>query len=190
MRITTSLPNLTLPFCMVLFVRRFLALVATVGLIGSVCVYAASFAGLTVGSVTNAHPWLFIFFGGVFLLYLPVVVIEYDGPLSGREFFWKGFAKTRPPWAVPAIKILGGVAIFHFVLFLILTHACSPEIVNGAFVLNDHGTIRRVLDQAEYLSLKGWETRLFASFMISFYTVVTLYWWFPSARRNRNPYDA
>ncbi len=75
----------------------------------------------------------------------------------GREFFWKGFAETRPQWTVTTIKGLGIFALLHFVLFLVLTHGCSPEIVNGAFVLNDHGTIRRVLDQTEYLSLKGWK---------------------------------
>lgn len=174
---------------MVLFVRRFVASLGTIGLIGSVWVYAASFAGLTIGSVTNAHPWLFIFFGGIFLLYIPVVVIEYDGPSWERKFFWRGFAETRPRWAVPAIKALGLFAVIHFILFLVLTHGCSPEIVNGSFVLNDHGTVRRILNQTEYLSLKGWEARFFASFMICFYAVITLYWWFPSARRDRDPYE-
>jgi len=77
----------SLQFGMVFFVRRFAASLGTVGLIGSICVYAASFAGLTIGSVTNAHPWLFIFFGGIILLYIPVVVIEYNGPSWERQFF-------------------------------------------------------------------------------------------------------
>ena len=167
---------------MALFVRRLLALVAALGLMGSLWAYVASFSGLTIGSVTNAHPWLFIFFGGFLLLYIPMVAIEYEG-LATRDFFWKGFARTRPQWTVRTIQMSGLFALIHFVLFLVLTHGCSPEIVNGAFVLNDHGTIRRILNHTEYLSLKGWETRFFASFMISSYIMLTLYWWFPSARR-------
>jgi hypothetical protein len=52
-----------------------------------------------------------------------------------------------PGWAVPSIKLLGGLAIAHFVLFLVLTGATSPEIKDGQYVLNNHGQITRVLSQ-------------------------------------------
>jgi hypothetical protein len=55
----------------------------------------------------------------------------------------------------------------------------SPEIINGEYVLNNHGHIVRTLTRSEYLRLKAAELRLFATGWIFFYFVPTMYWWFP-----------
>jgi hypothetical protein len=169
--------------------RKLLALFSITGLIAAIFAYAASFVGLTTGQVTDARPWVFYLLGGALVLNVPVQIIEYDGPLSDRKFYWEGFSVGRPRWSVPAIKTAGLVALAHFALFLILTHASFPQVINNQFVLNDHGTIRGRLSQSEYLALKAWETRFFASFMIFFYLVGALYWWFPSVRPKAKPYD-
>jgi hypothetical protein len=174
---------------MVLMLRRFPATLSTVGLCASIWAYCDSFFGLSIGPATNAHPWIGIFFGGFIILYIPVVLMEYRS-INERRFFWKGFAEARPRWAVPTIQTVGGIALAHFGLFLIVSHSASPEIVNGQFVLSDHGIIRRIISHAEYLSVVAWEMRFFASFWIFFYLMLTLYWWFPSARHEVNPYDA
>lgn len=44
--------------------------------------------------------------------------------------------------------------------YLVQSHAASPELKNGGFVLNNHGQIVKVLTQSEYLKLKGEELRL------------------------------
>jgi hypothetical protein len=171
---------------MVLVLRKLLATLSILGLVASIFAYLASFFGLTPGPDTDSHLWVFAFFGGFILLYLPLVIVEY-GSLSDRTFFWKGFAATRPRWTVPVIQIFGAVAMAHFVLFLILTHAASPAIVKAQFVLSDHGDVRRVISRSQYLSLVAWEMRFMASFWIFFYLVVTLYWWFPSGRPLSDP---
>jgi len=66
-----------------------------------------------------------------------------------------------------------------FLAFLALSHASSPEIVNGEYVLNSHGKIVRYISEREYLALKGWELRLFASGWMVFYYALIMYWWFP-----------
>ena len=62
----------------------------------------------------------------------------------------------------------------------------SPEIINGQYVLNNHGQIVRVLTRYEYLRLKGAELRLFASGWMFFYFVPTMYWWFPRNTANQH----
>jgi hypothetical protein len=64
-------------------------------------------------------------------------------------------------------------------LFLRLSHFASPQIHGGDYVLNDHGRIVAVLTKTEYLVLKGWELRSFASGWMLAYFFLTMYWWFP-----------
>jgi hypothetical protein len=167
---------------MIFLVRRSLALVSGLALAVSIAIYGASFAGLTFDAM---FLWAFVLHLGIFALAIPMYAIG-NSSIQQRRFFWKGFANGRPTWAVPGIKILGIFCIAHFVLFLVLSHAASPEFVNGQFVLNDHGTIKKILTHNEYLSLKGDELRLFATGWIFFYFVATAYWWFPSKRHPLN----
>ena len=66
-----------------------------------------------------------------------------------------------------------------FLAFMASSHAAPPDIVNGQYVLNDHGRIVRSISGREYLRLKGSELRLFASGWMDFYYPLTMLWWFP-----------
>ena len=123
-------------------------------------------------------PWAVILHVGVFLLLIPMHGLEWSA-IQERTFYWKGFSALMPKWVVPAIKLIGVFCMANFALFLIQSHAASPEIINGEYVLNNHGEIVRVLTRLEYLHLKGAELRLFASGWMFFYFVPTMYWWFP-----------
>jgi hypothetical protein len=61
-----------------------------------------------------------------------------------------------------------------------------PAIVDGQYVLDNHGRILKVLTRTEYLTLTAAALRGFASFMISFYFAPVAYWWF---RRNDREAD-
>jgi len=67
----------------------------------------------------------------------------------------------------------------HFIVFLVQSRMASPEIINGQYVLNNHGQIVRVLTSSDYMRLKAWELRLFATGWMCFYFVPTMCWWFP-----------
>jgi len=82
-------------------------------------------------------------------------------------------------WVVPTFKLLGVFFAIHFVLFLIQSHAASPKIKNGEYILDNHGQIVKVLTEREYFRLKGAELRLFATGWMFFYFVPAAYWWFP-----------
>jgi hypothetical protein len=160
-------------------VRRCLAVVSACGLAASIATYVESYLGASMDGIVRIAIFLHI---GVFMLLLPMFALEYSG-LNDRTFLWKGFAQGKPKWATSAIRLLALFFATHFVLFLVQSHVASPEVINGQYVLNNHGRIVKVLTQPEYLSLKGAELRLFATGWIFFYFVPTLYWWFPRSHR-------
>jgi hypothetical protein len=114
---------------------------------------------------------------GVFAVMLPLFAVERSAIRNGT-FFWNGFSQGKPNWVVPAIKLLGLFFAVHFVLFLVQSHAASPAIRNGEYVLNNHGEILRTLTRSEYFHLKSAELRIFASEWMFFYLVPATYWWF------------
>lgn len=159
--------------------RKCLALVGFAAGITSTIVYLASFFGFTL----EGHGRLFVgLHAGAFVLLVPMFLLEYSS-MRQRRFFWNGFGAAMPSWAVPTIKVLGGLAIAHFLLFLLLTRATSPKIKDGQYVLDDHGRTAKILTEDEYVRLKGWELRMFAAYWLFFYTVAVLYWWFPRGAR-------
>jgi hypothetical protein len=160
-------------------IRRFLAVVSIFGLAASIVAYIASYFGSTMDSLWR---WALLLHPGVFILVLPMFALEYSS-IKNRVFFWTAFKQGRPTWTVQAITLTALFFLFHFVIFLIESHAASPEIKDGDYVLNNHGHIVKVLTHAEYLALKGAELRLFATGWIFFYLVVTMYWWFPRIRQ-------
>jgi hypothetical protein len=160
---------------MVSLVRRCLALVAASALAASLIVYALSFVGTTMDEMFR---WAMLLHAGVFALFLPMYVVEYSA-IKNSKYLWDRIWRGLPRWAVRAIQVGGLLFAAHFVLFLVQSHAASPEIVNGAYVLSDHGRIVKELTESQYRWLKGDELRLFATGWLSFYLPLALYWWFP-----------
>jgi hypothetical protein len=172
------------PFCsealvqippMVSVLRRCLALIAASALAVSLIVYVLSFVGTTMDGMFR---WAMILHAGVFALVLPMYAVEYSA-VKNSKFLWDAIWRGLPKWAVRAIQIVGLLFALHFVLFLVQSHAASPEIINGEYVLSDHGRIVKELTESQYRWLKGDELRLFATGWMSFYLALALYWWFP-----------
>lgn len=132
-----------------------------------------------MGASLDSLGWGFgLLFCGVFVLFIPLCGIE-SNAMSNGTFFWKDFSRGMPKWVVPAIKLFGLFWAIHFVLFLVQSNGASPEFRDGHFVLNNHGTIKRILTESEYVWLKGAELRMFVTGLSCFYFVSMSYWWFP-----------
>jgi hypothetical protein len=161
--------------------RSFFAVLTAFGFAASGVVCVRSYGGATMDSLSR---WAIVLHLGVLILLLPIYAVEYPS-IKGRAFFWAGFAQSTPKWVVRAIKLFALFFVFHFVWFLVQSHAASPELKNGGFVLNRHGQVVKVLTQSEYLNLKGEELRLFATGWMFFYFVPTMYWWCPKRQQVR-----
>lgn len=146
-----------------------MALAAVPGLVAGIYILVASFFGLTMDRLGAEAILLHL---GVFVLFIPLVIVERWGkgvnPLRGK-----------PRWVLQSMQTVFLLFAAVFVAFLAMSHAAFPKIINGEYVLDSHGTIVGHLSEAEYLSLKGWELRLFASGWIVFYYALVIYWWFP-----------
>lgn len=160
---------------MVSSLRRFLAFVSACGLLAALSAYVISFTGATMDAIFR---WAMFLDIGVFALVLPMYAVEYS-TIKRSRFLWDAIWRGVPKWGVRAIQIVGLIFAAHFVLFLVQSHAASPEIRDGLYVLNNHGQIVKELTAAQYHWLKGSELRLFATGWMAFYFMLSLYWWFP-----------
>ncbi len=149
--------------------RKAVAIGAAPGLIAGIYVFIASFFGLTMENLAAKAVLLHL---GIFALAIPLVVVERWS--KGVNPF-----RGKPRWAVRSMQALFVLFVAVFFTFLAMSHAASPQIVNGDYVLDSHGKIVAYISQRDYLSLKGWELRFFASGWIVGYYAMMLYWWFP-----------
>jgi hypothetical protein len=156
--------------------RKVVAIVAAPGFLAGIYIFIASFFGLTMDKLGARAVLLHL---GIFALFLPLLAVERTpkgiDPFGGR-----------PRWVVRSMQTLGLLCVGVFFVFLALSHAASPEIINGAYVLNNHGKIVGYISEKDYLFLKGWELRLFASGWMFFYYTLMMNWWFP--RREETPW--
>ena len=150
---------------MVPFIRRYLAIVSACGFATAVLIYVDSFRGTTMDSIFR---WAIFLHIGVFLLLLPMYVIEYSAT-KRRTFFWK-FTGGLPEWTVRSIQVLALFFIFHIPLFLVQS-------------IDSHGWTVAMMPPSEYRSWKGSELRLFATGWIFSYFVLMMYCWLPRKHR-------
>jgi hypothetical protein len=130
--------------------RKAIAIMALPGFIAGVCVFVASFFGLTMDKLGAKA---FLLHLGIFALAIPLVIVD-------RRSKGGDPSRGKPRWVVRSIQILGLLCIALFFVFLTLSHVASPEIINGDYVLNNHAKIVGYISEREYFFLKGWELRL------------------------------
>src|ERR1700719_3139616 len=123
--------------------RKVIAILAVPGFIAGVCIFVASFFGLTMDKLGTKAVLLHL---GLFALAIPLVIAE-QWSKGGNPFGGK------PRWVVRSIQILGLLCIALFFVSLTLSHAASPEIINGEYVLNNHGRIVGYISEGDYLFL-------------------------------------
>jgi hypothetical protein len=163
--------------------RKFVAILAVPGFAIGVYIFFASFLGLTLDKLGARA---FLLHLGVFVFMVPLIAVERAGRKGQTPWRRTEPYQGKPRWAVQSIQILGLLCIGIFVAFLIMSHGAAPEIKDGEYVLNSHGTIVGYITEREYRFLKGWELRLFASGWMFFYYVAIVSWWFP--RKEETPW--
>ena|SRR5579871_3116972 len=148
--------------------RKIMAIAAASGALVGLSIFVASFFGLTMSKLGAKA---FVLHIGIFVLAIPLIFIERS---RGVDTY-----RGKPRWAVRSIQISFFLFVSVFFTFLALSHAAMPDVVNGEYVLNSHGKIVGYISEKEYLLLKGWELRLFASGWMGFYWALAVQWWFP-----------
>ena len=149
--------------------RKVIALFAASGLIAATYIFIASFFGMTMDKLGIRA---FLLHLGIFALAIPLAFL-------GRSRMGMDPFRGKPQWIVRSMQILFFLFLVIFFAFLAMSHAASPEIIDGDYVLDSHGKIVAHISERDYLFLKAWELRLFASGWILFYWTLMMHWWFP-----------
>ena len=152
---------------------KVLAAVSVSGLFASFCVYCMSFYGNLADVL---FPLFALFLFGALALTLPIYVREYP-TIGGPLFFWK-FAHRMPNWVRRCEFVLVVIATAHFIWFAAHSGFGVPEVVNGQYVIDDHGRIAKVLTQGEYFALRGAALRMSMTITAVLYFLPSTYWWF------------
>ncbi|HEY6263888.1 MAG TPA: hypothetical protein VIW93_03720 [Candidatus Acidoferrum sp.] len=117
--------------------------------------------------------------GKAVLLHLGIFALAI--PLAFAERWGKGVNPFlgKPRRVLRSMQVLFFLFVAVFLAFLALSHAASPEVINGEYVLNSHGKIIGHISERDYFFLKAWKLRLFASLWIVMYYGLMMHLWFP-----------
>jgi hypothetical protein len=142
---------------------------AVPGLIAGIYIFIASFFGLTMDKLGAKVVLLHL---GIFALFIPLVAVERWS--RGMDPY-----RGKPSWVLRTMQIFLVLFLAVFLTFLALGHAAFPKIINGEYALYHHGGRVEHISEQDFLFVKGWELRLFATGWILFYYALMMHWWFP-----------
>jgi len=150
-----------------------LGLLALLGLLLSLTAHLAALIGI---DVLEFVPFVWVLHVGIFVVFVPFVLIRgrepgslRNAPLTAQEF---------PRWVVKLGAALFIYTFVNFLLFVIATEGGSPEIRGGKFVLQDHGKFIRELTAQEYSRSQANIVRGFSGHWMLFYFVPCAYFLF------------
>lgn len=149
-------------------IRKVIAVAAAPGLVAGICIFVGSFFGLTFDIW---GPRALLLHLGIFALGIPLAIVNRWGK-GGHPF------RDKPRWTLRSFQILFAFFVAVFFTFLALSHAGTLDVINGDYVLK-HGQQIEYISEQNYLFLKRWELRLFASGWVLGYYALMIHWWFP-----------
>ena len=141
---------------------------AVIGFIFSLIVHIYSLLGINL--MGNAYMIGFI---GIFIVFIPAILeLRKDKDLiknNNPAFFLKTIFKHTPNWLKLLTLIAFVYAIINFILFIKLSGGGVPSIIDGKYVLQNHGDVIKNLSLEEYNMYKTNTIRGFSGHMIFFY---------------------
>jgi hypothetical protein len=150
--------------------RKVISIAAAPGFLAGVYLMGASFFGFTMDKLGVKA--IFVLHLGIFPF---VILLSIVDPWSKGVDVWRG----KPPWVVRSMQTLLVLFIAFFFVSLAVSHAASPDIIGGEYVLTRYGKIVAHISERDYLYFKGWQLRFFASLWIYLYYTLMMLWWFP-----------
>ncbi len=143
---------------------------ALAGFILSLAVHIAAVFGVDASA---RFPWVWSLHFGVFLVFIPFVI-------SSRKTF-KGkpsLAEARqlfPGWVLALGAVIFVYVAINFILLILATEGGSPSIMDGRFVLQNHGKWIRDITAAQYNALQASVMRGFSGHWLTFYYLPLAY---------------
>ena len=150
--------------------RKVIPIAAAPGFLAGIYLMGASFFVFTMDKLGMKA--IFVLHLGIFPFLILLSVVE---PRSKGVDVWRG----KPLWVARSMQTLLVLFIAFFFVFLAVSHAASPDIIGGEYVLNRYGKIVAHISERDYLYFKGWQLRFFASLWTYLYYTAMMLLWFP-----------
>ncbi len=148
------------------------------GLISCIVVYTLTIRG---HSVDDLFPLFAVFLVGALAVNVPIY--QRENSAAGMPlFFWSGLVERMPRWVFRGEAVLIVIAIAHVAWFAAHSGFGVPEIVNGRYVIDDHGRILKELTEDQYFSLRGAALRMTMTIAAVLYFLPATYWFLRSRK--------
>lgn len=168
--------------------RKILCCLATLGLTLGLIVHIISLIGIYI---EDKVPYIWVLHVGVFIVLFPAIL-----ELRKNQELLKANAKTKrnplkffkmmfkdAPAPFMYLFILFFIYSFiNFFLFMDVGMNGVPSIIDGKYVINNHGSIIKELTEAEYFKMKANELRGFSGHWMLFYGVAMGVLWPPKKK--------
>lgn len=153
--------------------NRFLAIVALTGFVSAGAVHGFALAGV---DVSEQLPFVWVLHLGIFVVFFPFVfsIRKVLGPRPSLD----DLQQLLPRWVFFICQAVFIYALANFALSIVLSQGGSPSIEEGKYVLQNHGSVIREINQAEYVALRANQLRGFSGHWLLFYFMPFAYFMF------------
>ncbi|GAA4840690.1 hypothetical protein [Algivirga pacifica] len=166
-------------------------ILAGLGLILGLTVHIISLLGIYIG---DSIPFVWMLHLGIFVVWVPAVLLLKDNPelqqlnasknKNPLKFYGILFKNAPKPVMVISLFFFA-YAMINFFLFMQSGGGGVPSIIDGKYVINNHGNIIKELTEAEFFKMKANEIRGFSGHWIAFYSLSMGILW-PKAQVNNS----
>lgn len=153
--------------------KKFLGFASLIGFATALMVHIAALMGVNMPGNFPAIWWLHV---GIFVVFIPFVFASRTS--FGPKPTFAEIRATFPKWVVGLGLFISAYALVNFAFFMVQAVGGNPSIVDGKFVLLNHGNFIRELTEVEYSTFKANEVRGFSGHWLVFYFVPFAYFMF------------
>lgn len=153
--------------------KLILGITSIIGFAMALGVHIAALMGI---DVAENFPAVWTLHAGIFIVFIPFVFSSKKS--LGLKPTFVQIRAAFPTWIVGMGVCIFAYAFVNFALFMLKTEGGNPSVVDGKFVLMNHGTLIRELTAVEYSAFKANEVRGFSGHWLVLYFVPFVYFMF------------
>ena len=155
--------------------KKTLCFIAGLGLLLGFIVHVVSLFGFYIG---EKFPFIWALHVGIFIVWLPAILELKKNPELNQQnavnfsnpfkVFGIIFKDTPKPVMIISV-VFFFYATINFLLFMLAGQGGVPDIIDGKYVIHNHGSIMNELTETEYFKMKANEIRGFSGHWMAFY---------------------
>lgn len=169
--------------------KKIIFLLAALGLILGLIVHIVSILGIYIG---DSIPFIWVLHLAIFIVWLPTILelrknkefmaADAKSKRNPLKFFQMMF-KNAPAPVMYLTMFFFIYSFINFFIFMQIEMNGVPDIIDGQYVINNHGSIIKMLTEAEFYKIKANELRGYSGHWLLFYGIAMGVLW-PEKEKN------